>query len=140
MERWLYNQDKITSIILPKDGTVNYYGRILTLKEANHYLDLLLQNILWQNDDANIFGNKHITTKRKAACYSDSNQLYTYSNTTKQALAWTRELSDLKQIIEKILGTKFNSYLPNLYHDGNEGVEWHSDDGKSLGKKLSSLH
>ena len=65
MERWLYNQDKITSIILPKDGTVNYYGRILILKETNHYLDLLLQNILWQNDDANIFGNKHIITKRK---------------------------------------------------------------------------
>lgn len=73
MERWLYNQDKITSIILPKDGTVNYYERILKLKEAKHYLDLLLQNILWQNDDANIFGNKHITTKRKAAWYSDSN-------------------------------------------------------------------
>jgi hypothetical protein len=67
MERWLYNQDKITSNILPKGGTVNYYRMILTLKEANHYLDLLLQNILWQNDDANIFGNKHITTKRKAA-------------------------------------------------------------------------
>jgi hypothetical protein len=66
--------------------------------------------------------------------------LYTYSNTTKQALAWTRELSDLKQIIEIILGTKIISCLPNLYHDGNEGVEWHSDDGKSLGKKLSSLH
>jgi menaquinone-dependent protoporphyrinogen IX oxidase len=68
MERWLYNQDKITSIILPKDGTVNYYRKILTLKEANHYLDLLLQNILWQNDEANIFG-KHITTKRKIAWY-----------------------------------------------------------------------
>jgi menaquinone-dependent protoporphyrinogen IX oxidase len=64
----LYNQDKITSIILPKDGTVNYYRKILTLKEANHYLDLLLQNILWQNDEANIFG-KHITTKRKTAWY-----------------------------------------------------------------------
>lgn len=52
MERWLYNQDRIISNILPKDGTVNYYGTILTLKEANQYLDLLLQNILWQNDEA----------------------------------------------------------------------------------------
>ena len=133
MERWLYNQDMITNNILPKDGTVNYHGRILTLKEANRYLDLLSQNIVWQNDEANIFG-KHITTKRKAAWYGDSNYLYTYSNTTKQALAWTRELSDLKQIVEKKLETKFNSCLLNLYHDGNEGVGWHSDDEKSLGK------
>ena len=133
MERWLYNQDRIISNILPKDGTVNYYGTILTLKEANQYLDLLLQNILWQNDEAIIFG-KHIITKRKAAWYGDSDYLYTYSNTTKQALAWTRELSDLKQIVEKKVETKFNSCLLNLYPDGNEGVGWHSDDEKSLGK------
>jgi alkylated DNA repair dioxygenase AlkB len=133
MERWLYNQDRIISNILPKDGTVNYYGKILTLKEANQYLDLLLQNILWQNDEAVIFG-KHIITKRKTAWYGNSDYLYTYSNTTKQALAWTRELSDLKQIVEKKVETKFNSCLLNLYHDGNEGVGWHSDDEKSLGK------
>ncbi|HXW12051.1 MAG TPA: alpha-ketoglutarate-dependent dioxygenase AlkB, partial [Nitrososphaeraceae archaeon] len=133
MERWLYNQDRIISNILPKDGTVNYYGKILTLKEVNQYLDLLLQNILWQNDEAVIFG-KHIITKRKTAWYGNSDYLYTYSNTTKQALAWTRELSDLKQIVEKKVETKFNSCLLNLYHDGNEGVGWHSDDEKSLGK------
>ena len=133
MERWINSEDRIISNILPKDGTVNYYGKLLTLKEANQYLDLLLQNIIWQNDQAVIFG-KHIITKRKAAWYGDSNYLYTYSNTTKQALAWTRELSDLKQIVEKILETKFNSCLLNLYHNGNEGVGWHSDDEKSLGK------
>ena len=136
MERWLYNQDRIISNILPKDGTANYYGKILTLKEANRYLDLLLQNILWQNDKAIIFG-KHIITKRKAAWYGDSDYLYTYSNTTKQALAWTRELSDLKQIVEQKVETKFNSCLLNLYHDGNEGVAWHSDDEKALGKNTT---
>lgn len=126
----------LTSNILPKDGNVNYYARILTLKEANRYLDLLWQNILWQNDHADIFG-KHITTKRKVAWYGDSDYSYTYSNITKQALAWTRELSDLKQIVEEKLGTKFNSCLLNLYHDGNEGVGWHSDDEKSLGKNTT---
>ena len=100
MKRWVYNQDMLTSNILPKDGNVNYYARILTLKEANRYLDLLWQNILWQNDHANIFG-KHVTTKRKVAWYGDSDYSYTYSNITKQALAWTRELSDLKQIVGK---------------------------------------
>jgi alkylated DNA repair dioxygenase AlkB len=133
MERWIYNEDRILNNILPKDGTVNHYGRIFTIKESNLYLNLLLQNILWQNDQANIFG-KNIITKRKVAWYGDYDYLYTYSNTTKQALEWTRELSYLRQIVEKKLETKFNSCLLNLYHDGNEGVGWHSDDEKSLGK------
>jgi alkylated DNA repair dioxygenase AlkB len=60
--------------------------------------------------------------------------LYTYSNTTKQALAWTKELSELKQIVEELARIKFNSCLLNLYHNGNEGMGSHSDDEKPLGK------
>ena len=80
------------------------------------------------------FFGKHVTTKRKVAWYSESEYLYTYSSTTKRALAWTKELSELKQIVEKYAGTKFNSCLLNLYHNGNEGMGWHSDDEKPLGK------
>jgi alkylated DNA repair dioxygenase AlkB len=121
------------SNILNKDGTVDYYGKILSSEEANQYYDLLMQNIQWKRDEVIIFG-KHITTKRKVAWYGDSGYLYTYSNTTKQALAWTKELSELKQIVEELAGTKFNSCLLNLYHNGNEGMGWHSDDEKPLGK------
>jgi alkylated DNA repair dioxygenase AlkB len=128
----LFNEDRVRNI-LHKDGTVNYYGKILPSKEANQYFDLLMQNILWKNDEVIIFG-KHIVTKRKAAWYGDFDYLYTYSNTTKQALAWTKELSELKQIVEELVEAKFNSCLLNLYHNGNEGMGWHSDDEKSLGK------
>ena len=67
----------------------------------SQYFGLLMQNILWENDEVIIFG-KHIITKRKTAWYGDSEYLYTYSNTTKQALAWTKELSELKQIVEEL--------------------------------------
>ena len=128
----LLNKDTVSNI-LHTDGTVNYYGKILSSREANQYFDLLMQNILWKNDEVVIFG-KHIVTRRKAAWYGDFDYLYTYSNTTKQALAWTKELSDLKQILEEYTETKFNSCLLNLYHNGNEAMGWHSDDEKSLGK------
>jgi alkylated DNA repair dioxygenase AlkB len=121
------------TIVLHKDGLVNYYGKILAYQEANQYLDLLMQNILWKNDEVILFG-KHIVTKRKTAWYGDSNYLYAYSNITKQALPWTKELSGLKQMVEEFAGVKFNSCLLNLYHNGNEGMGWHSDDEKSLGK------
>ncbi|MFY9795060.1 MAG: alpha-ketoglutarate-dependent dioxygenase AlkB [Candidatus Nitrosopolaris sp.] len=126
----LFNQDR-TNNILPKDGTVHYYPNVLTHDDANRYFDLLLQKIVWENDEVVIFG-KHIVAKRKVAWYGDSDYLYTYSNTTKQALVWTKELLELKQIVEKPTETKFNSCLLNLYHSGNEGIGWHSDDEESL--------
>ncbi|HET7148714.1 MAG TPA: alpha-ketoglutarate-dependent dioxygenase AlkB [Candidatus Nitrosopolaris sp.] len=128
----LFNQDNLSNL-LPKDGTVNYYRNVLTHNEANRYFDLLLQKIAWENDETVIFG-KHIVARRKVAWYGDSDYLYTYSNTTKQALSWTKELSDLKQMVEDLTETKFNSCLLNLYHNGSEGIAWHSDDEKSLGK------
>lgn len=38
-----------------------------------------------------------------------------------------QELIDLKIIVEQTAGDMFNSCLLNLYHDGSEGMAWHSD-------------
>ena len=128
----MFNVDETVNL-LHKDGTAHYYGTIIPCREANRYFDLLLKNILWKNDEAIILG-KHIITKRKVAWYGNSDYLYTYSNATKQALTWTKELLELKRIVEQITEARFNSCLLNLYHNGNEGLGWHSDDERSLGK------
>lgn len=118
---------------LPQDGTVNYYGKLLSATEADDYLENLLDNIEWRNDEAVIFGRK-IITKRKVAWYGDKPFEYTYSNTTKYALPWTAELLKLKTITEKETGETFNSCLLNLYHSGEEGMAWHSDGETDLKK------
>jgi alkylated DNA repair dioxygenase AlkB len=119
--------------LLPKDGIVNYYGKVVPGKQADFYFNALLKNIEWKNDEAVIFG-KHIITKRKVAWYGDNNFEYTYSNTTKQALAWTKELLELKAVVEEKTGETYNSCLLNLYHTGDEGMAWHSDAEKDLKK------
>jgi alkylated DNA repair dioxygenase AlkB len=130
----LFSNIKIESNnLLPKDGTVNYYGKIMTHENANHYLDCLLASIEWKNDEAIIFG-KHILTKRKVAWYGDTEFSYTYSNVTKQALIWTAELLELKAICEEHTNETYNSCLLNLYHTGEEGMAWHSDGEKDLKK------
>src|ERR671913_1538780 len=103
----LFGKNRVGNL-LHEDGTVNYYGKVLASGEADQYFDLLMQNILWENDEVVIFG-KHIITKRKAAWYGDSDYLYTYSNTTKQALLWTNDLLELRKIVEELTGTIFNS-------------------------------
>ncbi len=119
--------------LLPCGGTVNYFGKIFSLPDANTYFTALLNNIEWKNDEAFILG-KHIVTKRKVAWYADIAFEYTYSNITKKALPWTEELLQLKQMVEEKTGETFNSCLLNLYHTGEEGMAWHSDGEKDLKK------
>jgi alkylated DNA repair dioxygenase AlkB len=119
--------------LLPRDGTVNYWGRIFPKPVAREYFEKLKQDVPWRRDEAIIFG-KRITTARKVAWYGDSAFPYTYSGVTRTALVWNADLLALKSLAEKLTGATFNSCLLNLYHDGSEGVGWHSDDEKALGE------
>lgn len=119
--------------LLPKDGDVKYYGVIIPIVTADDYFSRLLSSVEWKNDEAVHYG-KRIVTKRKVAWYGDHPFEYTYSNTTKRAIPWTSDLSQLKLLIEERTGENFNSCLLNLYHDGSEGMAWHSDGEKDLRK------
>ena len=128
----LFHADPLANL-LPYDGTVQYFGRILDQSQAEFYLQQMLENIEWKNDEAFIFG-RHYITKRKVAWYGDADYAYTYSNITRQALTWTEDLLFLRNLVESTCSFRFNSCLLNLYHDGDEGMAWHSDDEKSLGE------
>lgn len=119
--------------LLPQDGTVNYYAQLMSVRDANFYLERLLNHIEWKNDEALIYG-KRIITKRKIAWYGDKPFQYTYSHTTKLALPWVNDLLVLKEMTEKKTDEKFNSCLLNLYHTGAEGMAWHSDGERDLQK------
>lgn len=128
----LFSQEKVYNQ-LPYDGEVYYYGIVLKPESADAYLSQLLEEIAWQHDEAIMFG-KHIFTKRKVAWYGDQDYSYTYSNASKLALPWTAALLELKQVVEHHCDAQYNSCLLNLYHDGEEGMAWHSDDEKALAK------
>lgn len=119
--------------ILPQDGEVNYYGEVMSFAESDFYFKVLLTEVDWRCDQAVIFG-KHIETKRKVAWYANQPFSYTYSNITKCALPWTENLQVLKTIVEQKTGETYNSCLLNLYHNGSEGMAWHSDGEKDLKK------
>ena len=119
--------------ILPNDGTVNYYGKVFSKEKSDFYYDYLFNQIPWENDEAMIFG-KLILTKRKVAWFGEKPFEYTYSKRTKYAKFWTSELLELKQKCEEVTGETYNSCLLNLYHDGSEGMAYHSDAEKDLKK------
>ena len=115
--------------LLPCDGIVHYHGRVA----PEYYYGDLFNSIMWKHDEAILYG-KRIVTQRKVAWYGDKPYAYTYSKTTKYALPWTESLMALKSIAEHHAGSGFNSCLLNLYHSGEEGMGWHSDDEKELVK------
>jgi len=96
---------------LPYDGEVNYYGKVLNPNDASHFKNALLDKIEWRNDEAHIFGKKII-----------------------MALPWTQELITLKKLAETQSGETYNSCLLNLYHNGSEGMAYHSDGEPDLKK------
>ena len=118
---------------LPYEGTVQYYGKVIQEMVADDYFEKLMQNIAWENDQAIILG-RQITTKRKVAWYGDQGYEYTYSNVNRYALPWAVELLELRQRVQQLTGERFNSCLLNLYHTGEEGMAWHSDDETDLKK------
>jgi len=124
---------EIAPNLLPYDGEVRYYGKVLNAKNAQFFYEKLFDTIAWKNDEAIVFG-KHILTDRKVALYGDAEYNYSYSKINKQALIWTKELLELKKITEELTEVKFNSCLLNLYHNGQEGMAYHSDNEKTLGK------
>lgn len=132
MELFYPIQDK-NSNLLPKEGLVNYHGQLFDKEKAEFYTHGLLETIDWAQDEIVMFGKK-IKTRRKVSWYGDQPFEYTYSNTTKQALPWTQELLEIKRAIEHESGESFNSCLLNLYHNGGEGMGWHSDDESDLKK------
>lgn len=119
--------------LLPYDGTVNYNGLLLNQAGANRFFDQLLATTAWEHDQVAIFGKK-IITKRKVAWYGTKPYSYTYSHTTRHALPWTPALLALKALVEQAVGETFNTCLLNLYHNGEEGMSWHSDDEAMLEK------
>jgi alkylated DNA repair dioxygenase AlkB len=78
-----------------------------------------------------MFG-KLLTMRRKVAWVGDPNCSYTYSGIKKSPQNWTPELLAIKSQLEEVAQAEFNSCLLNLYHDGEDGMGWHSDDEKEL--------
>ncbi len=91
------------------------------------------RNINWQHDKIRMYG-KSVFLPRYSAWYGDNDKPYTYSGLTLQPNNWNKGLSYLKNQIEKVSNAEFNSVLLNWYRDGDDYINWHSDDEKELGK------
>jgi alkylated DNA repair dioxygenase AlkB len=116
------------------DGEVWFLPHLFDETESNHLFTDLMEHIKWNQETIKYYG-KDINLPRLTAWYGDKETSYTYSHISNSPHPWTPTLIYIKNRIEGVASAQFNSVLLNLYRDGNDGVSWHQDNERELGKE-----
>jgi len=132
MEQLSFFAEAGQSTGLPAD-LLDYRPGIFTTDESETLMQKFISEMPWQQKVIKIY-NKHLLTPRLTVWIGDAGTDYSFSGEKYDPLPWTPELLMIKNRIEPLAGTTFNSVLLNYYRDGNDSVAWHSDNENSLGE------
>lgn len=99
---------------------------------SDSLLMTLLNGLDWQTEDLFIFG-KWVRAPRLMSWHGEPEACYKYSGVYHKPKPWTEALFLLKQQIEQVCQTNFNSVLANLYRNGQDSMGCHADDEPELG-------
>ena len=116
-------------------GIIDYEPNFLSNEQANKLYSELKDSVLWeQKFYTNYKTGEKFPQPRLTAWYADNpNMEYSYSGVTQKVYPWTPILIDIKNKIEEITKSSYNSVLLNFYRNGSDSVGSHADDEKELG-------
>jgi alkylated DNA repair dioxygenase AlkB len=118
---------------IPLEDAEIYYLRELPLAQtAEAVMNHLIDEVPWRAENIVVWG-KTVPQPRLIAWYGDKGANYTYSGIHHDPLPWTDILIDIKNRVEKVAGTNFNSVLLNYYRHHRDSMGLHSDDEPELG-------
>ena len=118
--------------LLPFDGTLHYLEDVFAPQHSMNLFAKIHKETHWQERKIKIFG-REVTQPRLVLWVGDPGCLYRYSGTTLSPENWTPGLLSLKQKIEDLTKSTYNSALLNLYRNEKDSMGAHSDDEKELG-------
>jgi len=101
-----------------KDCDTQYLSSFLSADDANKYLTTLCETIPLE---------KKGHEGRLTALYGDAKE-YTYAlNKSTVPTYWTKELLEIKEMVEKLTGFTYNVCLINYYENGKGKFNFHAD-------------
>jgi alkylated DNA repair dioxygenase AlkB len=138
MQNSLFNQDPDNGghlanpdrIALPL-GELLYFHPLLEHTHASVLFESLIKELCWQQPTIRMHG-KLVKIPRLQVWMGDDTATYKYSGKMLLPAPWHGGIFKLKEKIESIAKTTFNSVLCNLYRDGQDSVSWHADDEPEL--------
>jgi alkylated DNA repair dioxygenase AlkB len=114
------------------DAEVVYFPQLFTPAQSDAYFAELLDGIGWRRERVSVYG-RTFDIPRLTAWYGDPGCCYSYSGVHLTPQPWTATLLQIKQAVEAVSGTAFNSVLLNLYRHERDSVSWHADAEPELG-------
>ena len=101
--------------------------------QANSYFSELQNNLDWQQQTVKVYGRTH-NAPRLNCFYGDAGVHYSYSGLTHIAEGWPPLLAQLRDDMQNLAQTPFNTVLGNYYRNGQDTQGWHADNEKELGQ------
>ena len=115
------------------DGTLRLYPALFSAEESERLFDDLKRQVDWKSERITMFGRSR-PLPRLTAWHGDPGTRYTYSGISVEPVGWTPTLLRIKSRIGDVSTSSFNSVMLNYYRDGQDSVDWHSDDEPELGR------
>lgn len=116
-----------------EDNDIIYIETLFCEEQSDQLFLKLKESIDWKQDEITIFGKK-VKIPRLSSWYGESNAKYSYSGLQLTPNKWTRELEEIKNMVEENSAASYNSVLLNYYRNGEDSMGWHSDNEKELGE------
>lgn len=129
-------------ILNNKEAIVNYYPGFLDAFESFALFTVLKKKVPWRKEIIKRpFGKGMTEAKRTTFSYGDGCLEYSYAGKKEVSAEWIPELMPLKNLVEHVLGCKYNFALLNYYKDGNDCIGAHSDSEPDLvpGHTIASI-
>lgn len=133
----------MTRTLFDSDGPVDvedaglsatYWAHAIGEPEASALLESLVGGTEWRQPEISMFGRR-VRIPRLTAWFGDSGASYVYSGIRNEPSPWSDPLRELRALVERLSGARFNSVLLNLYRTGEDHLSWHRDDEKELGEQ-----
>jgi alkylated DNA repair dioxygenase AlkB len=128
----LFSSDTELERIPMQDAEVYYQSHLAIAYQTDFLFRKLIAEVPWRTEKIVVWG-KTFDQPRLIAWFGDNGHDYTYSGIHLNPLPWTPILIDLKNCVELVAQTTFNSVLLNYYRDNRDSMGFHSDDERELG-------
>ncbi|MGZ3254071.1 MAG: alpha-ketoglutarate-dependent dioxygenase AlkB family protein [Burkholderiaceae bacterium] len=123
--------DRLDRIPL-QQADIYYLPQLALEKSSDAIMHELIDRTPWRVEHIVMWG-RTVAQPRLCAWYGDEGSAYAYSGIHLTPLPWTALLLDLKNRVESVADTSFNSVLLNYYRDNRDSMGFHSDDEAELG-------
>ncbi|MAD44952.1 MAG: alpha-ketoglutarate-dependent dioxygenase AlkB [Oceanospirillaceae bacterium] len=104
----------------------------LSPADSECFFNELLHHHPWPPQDYEVYGRRFILP-RQQTWHADAGIIYSWSDNLLESRPWTPLLQTLREKVQQATGERFNAVLVNLYRNGQDYVDWHTDDDKEMG-------